>query len=252
MVEPDEAIVDLPLPALVTRDGRYLGELHSLVLSYGIVMQQNLRPARPLSRGARAVVVGSTANFVGADTTFDSAINADTKARDVAGLFPHATLLTGPSATVEDMEPQLAGAELFHYVGHAISSVRHEGLIMLPRRGAVTAEVWHAKNLSSGSFSRLNLAVLSACSTGKNYSGRRETHGELVRALLLAGVPSIVGSRWDVDAYATGRLMDAFYAALTSGETVSSSIQVAEAALRNRQETQHPYYWAAFGVFGRA
>jgi CHAT domain-containing protein len=252
VIEPDEAIVDLPFQALVTRDGRYLGEFHSLVLSFGIVIEQNLRPAGTLSRGARAVVVGSTANFVGPDTTFDSAIDAVKKAWDVARLFPHAALLTGQTATVEDMEPQLARAELFHYVGHAMSSVRQEGLIMLPKRGAANAEVWTAKNLASGSLGRLNLAVLSACSTGKNFRGRRETHGELVRALLLAGVPSIVGSRWDVDSRETGRLMDAFYAALTSGQTVSSSMQAAESALRNQPETRHPYYWAAFAVFGRA
>jgi CHAT domain-containing protein len=73
-----------------------------------------------------------------------------------------------------------------------------------------------------------------------------------VRALLLAGVPSIVGSRWDVDAYQTGRLMDAFYTALTSGESISLSMQAAESKLRNQPGTQHPYYWAAFTVFGRA
>jgi CHAT domain-containing protein/tetratricopeptide (TPR) repeat protein len=252
VVEPDEAIGDLPFQALVAHDGRYLGELRLVVLSFGMVIEQHLRPAGTLSRGARAVVVGSTVNFVGSHTVFDQMIHAADKATEVARLFPHATLLTGQTATVEDMEPQLAGAELFHYVGHAMSSVRQEGLIMLPRRGAVNAEVWAAKSLSSGSLGRLNLAVLSACSTGKNFRGRRETHGELVRALLLAGVPSIVGSRWDVDAYETGRLMDAFYTALISGETVSSSMQAAESALRSQQETRHPYYWAAFGVFGRA
>jgi CHAT domain-containing protein/tetratricopeptide (TPR) repeat protein len=252
VVEPDEAIGDLPFQALVARDGRYLGELHPVVLSFGVVIDQHLRPAGALSRRARAVVVGSSVNFVGAHTAFDQVIHAADKATEVARLFPHAALLTGQAATVDDMERQLAGAQLFHYVGHAMSGVRQEGLIMLPRRGAVNAEVWGAKSLSTGLFSRLNLAVLSACSTGKNFRGRRETHGELVRALLLAGVPSIVGSRWDVDAHETGHLMDAFYAALTSGESVSSSMQVAESALRSRQETQHPYYWAAFAVFGRA
>jgi CHAT domain-containing protein len=252
VVEPDEAIGDLPFQALVTHDGRYLGEIHSVVLSFGIVIEQNLRPAGTFSRGARAVVVGSTANFVGAGTVFDPVIDAVNKATEVARLFPHATLLTGQTATVQDMKPLLNEAELFHYVGHAMSSVRQEGLIMLPRRGAANAEVWAANKLASGSFGHLNLAVLSACSTGKNFRDRRETHGELVRTLLLAGVPSIVGSRWDVDARETGRLMDGFYAALTSGQTVSSSMQAAESALRNHQETKHPYYWAAFAVFGRA
>ncbi len=252
VVEPDEAIGDLPFQALVARDGRYLGELRPVVLSFGLVIEQHLRPAGTLSRSARALVVGSAVNFVGARTSFDSAIHAADKATEVARLFPHAALLTGQAATVDDMERQLAGAQLFHYVGHAMSSVRQEGLIMLPTRGAANAEVWAAKNLASRSLGHLNLSVLSACSTGKNYSGRRETHGELVRAFLLAGVPSIVGSRWDVDAYETGRLMDAFYAALTSGETVSSSMQAAESALRSQPDTRHPYYWAAFGVFGRA
>src|SRR6185369_16534578 len=95
----------------------------------------------------------------------------------------------------------------------------------------------------------VRLAVLSACATGKSYKGRREAHGELVRAFLLAGVPNVVGSRWNVDSYRTGQFMEKFYAAVVSGHSISSSMQIAASEMRSRPETRHPYYWAPFGVF---
>jgi CHAT domain-containing protein len=94
--------------------------------------------------------------------------------------------------------------------------------------------------------------VLAACSTGQGNHGRIETHGDVVRRILLAGVPHVVASRWDVDSSTTMQFMNLFYDQILSGKQVSTAVQMSEAALRNRPETEHPYYWAAFASFGRS
>jgi len=55
-----------------------------------------------------------------------------------------------------------------------------------------------------------------------------------------------------VDSNSTEQLMKRFYANLVDHRSVSESLRRAQNELRVDPELQHPYYWAAFSVFGRA
>jgi CHAT domain-containing protein len=44
--------------------------------------------------------------------------------------------------------------------------------------------------------------------------------------------------------------MKRFYDALLSGETVAVAMQRASAGIRAMPDWDHPYYWAAFDVYG--
>lgn len=248
VIEPDEIISDLPFDALVTSDGRYLGQAYRTVQSPGVAYEHYLRPAGSLQRDARVLVIASKASFVGLDPGPDISQEAES----IAASFPEARLLADPNATVQEMQAQLPNVESLHFIGHAISTPDREGLVMFERSGDSEATLWGADDVRERFFRRTQLVVLSACSTGKSYRGRRGVQGALMRSLLLAGVPNVVASRWNVDSRLTARFMDVFYRTLASGESVSSSIHAAETAMSNQGETQHPYYWAAFAVFGRA
>jgi CHAT domain-containing protein len=174
------------------------------------------------------------------------------EAKDVANMFSHPFLLLGGKATLSNVEARLPEAEVFHYVGHAISDFAREGLLLASSDQTGQATIWGSEQIKDGLFTRSKLVVLAACSTGKSYYDRRESHGEFVRTVLAAGVPHVVASRWDVDSEATGTFMDHFYLALLSGKSVSAALQVAATDLQSVSSTQHPYYWAAFAAFGRA
>lgn len=94
------------------------------------------------------------------------------------------------------------------------------------------------------------LVVLSGCES----AGGRATFGEgvlgLTSAFLSAGVPAIVATLWPVDDVATVELMKIFYAGLADGKTVSAALRTAQLDVRERRETQHPFYWAGFVVVG--
>ncbi|MDJ0523122.1 MAG: CHAT domain-containing protein [Planctomycetota bacterium] len=95
-----------------------------------------------------------------------------------------------------------------------------------------------------------DLAVLSACETGRG----KVVHGEgisgLTRAFLYAGVPSVVCSLWKVDDEATRALMVRFYELWIGDKGVAAALREAQDHLRKQPRWREPYYWAAWVVWG--
>lgn len=93
------------------------------------------------------------------------------------------------------------------------------------------------------------LVTLSACE-----SGVAPKQGGMALALsgatLCAGAREVLASLWAVDDQATQLLMADFYQQLCSGQTAAIALQQAQKHVR--QMYQHPFFWAAFQLFGRA
>jgi CHAT domain-containing protein len=94
------------------------------------------------------------------------------------------------------------------------------------------------------------LAVLSACNTGRGERKAGEGVVGLSWALLVAGCPSVVVSQWGVDDASTATLMIDFYRNLTQGRQKADALRQAALRLERRQRTRHPYYWASFVLIG--
>jgi CHAT domain-containing protein len=60
----------------------------------------------------------------------------------------------------------------------------------------------------------------------------------------------VVASKWRVDSQASSDLMHDFYTRLLQGKPAADALNEAEHDLRSKPETSHPYYWAAFSIFG--
>jgi CHAT domain-containing protein len=247
-IDSDDDLGNMPYEAFW--DGRhYLASSYQIVLEPGAELGSERKVGPSLSADSHALVVGSTATIVSDDTSLLPAPEVVREAKSVAQRFPNADLLIGAAATRSSVEALLPKAELFHYVGHALADARHEGLLLFSSRKEHRSEIWSASNAKTNLFRNCRLAVLSACSTGKGNRGRREIHGEMLRAMLRAGIPHVIATRWDVDSAATETYMEAFYAAVSSGKTISDAANLAATTLFNHPQMQHPYYWAAFGVY---
>jgi CHAT domain-containing protein len=107
-----------------------------------------------------------------------------------------------------------------------------------------------AGDLEKTVFQRLQLVVLSACATAETEKGFSEP-GTLVRGFLRAGVPHVVASRWPVDSRTTEQTMAEFYPRLFEGLPTAKALQQVANKLRTQPGVSHPYYWAAFGSYGR-
>ena len=90
------------------------------------------------------------------------------------------------------------------------------------------------------------LVVMSACDTGVGDVANGEGVYGLRRAFVIAGAESQLFSLWKVDDEATKDLMVSYYQKLTAGKGRSEAIRETQLEMLNRQEYQHPYYWASF------
>lgn len=95
-----------------------------------------------------------------------------------------------------------------------------------------------------------SLAVLSSCSSAGGGILSGEGVQGLASAFISAGVPAVLATLWAVDDAATARLVREFYSGLAGGESAAAALALAQADLRSRDETAHPYYWAGFVLIG--
>ena len=92
-----------------------------------------------------------------------------------------------------------------------------------------------------------DVAVLSACETGRGESDWDEGVVGLPWAFLAAGTPAVVVSQWKVASQSTARLMVEFHTRLRhSGTSPATALRGAQRALRKIPRYRHPFYWAPF------
>ena len=107
-----------------------------------------------------------------------------------------------------------------------------------------------ASALNPRNLRECRLAVLSACSTAGGEGAALGDPGNLVGAFLLAGVPEVVASRWNVNSAVTTTLMRVFYQRVLDGDSVALALQRAGESVRQSPETAHPFFWASFSAYG--
>ncbi len=99
------------------------------------------------------------------------------------------------------------------------------------------------------------LVVLSACETGKGRIYAGEGLVGFTRAFLFAGPPRVIVSLWKVDDEATAALMKKFYklwapGGKKRGVSAAAALHQAQEHIRKQPKWQHPYYWAAWTLWG--
>ncbi|HXI40386.1 MAG TPA: CHAT domain-containing protein [Bryobacteraceae bacterium] len=258
LVELDPILAPIPIQALVSADGEYLGAKFAASIFPGTAYLRRLRPVTPITSMDRALVVGSptlSGNWASAFTPLPEAAD---EARGIASKFTNARLLTGQRASTIAVEREMPGAAVFHYAGHSISNAARVGLLLAADGSRVEMEtlddgapVLEASRFDASSVRSCTLAVFSACATEGVESDGAADPESLVRVFLEAGVPQVMASRWNVDSRATAVFMNAFYGHLLEGQPAALAARAAAADVRKQPDRFHPYYWAAFSVYGR-
>ena len=100
-----------------------------------------------------------------------------------------------------------------------------------------------------------DLAVLSACETGTGKLVGGEGIVGLTRAFMYAGTPRVLCSLWKVDDEATAALMTKFYEVWNPkdgkpGLPTAEALRQAQEYVRTQERWKHPYYWAAWVLWG--
>jgi len=254
VIEPDSILSMVPWPALVDSSGEYLGSRFAIVVSPGLSYWRNLRSPATISSEQRALVVGMPALTAAVGARFSSLPDASREAQDIAARFRDSHLLSGREVSAAAIRQELLRSKVFHFAGHAVSGANESGLLLASPDdldgNSYEPTLLSVSQLDQAVLQQLQLVVLSACATAETEKGFTEAE-TLVPGFLRAGVPHVVASRWPVDSYTTQQTMNEFYAAVFDGLMPARALQQVANRLRLAPATTHPFYWAAFGVYGR-
>jgi CHAT domain-containing protein len=215
----------------------------------GLYQTIRLRPAAAIGSESAVLIVSVP---VAAEGGLAALSDAEDEAQAVSKSFSSARWLRGSDATVSAVRNELRGKAVFHFAGHAFVSPERSGLALaevdpVNRR----PRIFSADSFVDKELRDLQLAVLSACPTDADTRLENSGTGNLTHALLRAGVPHVIASRWNVDSTETATFMKHFYARLLGGGNISDSMRTAELALASQPASAHPYYWSAFKLEGQ-
>ena len=231
IIVPHDRLGSVPFAAL--NDGaRCLAERHEIAIAPS---------ARIALRGLqRQPAAASSVVALGESSRLPHAAR---EAEVVAALFPQATTLVGPRATLANLRAASAQANVIHLACHGQFRADNPMFSALYLFGdLLTVEA--AERLALGPAT----VVLSACETGMAQQASGDEMFGLVRAFLVAGAARVVATLWPVDDEVTAAFMSCFYGALCSGETPAAALRAAQLAIKAAHP--HPFHWAAFVVHG--
>ena len=264
VIEADGWLARVPFEALVDAQNHYLIDRWPVVHSLGQDFEARLRndndndnngngnnDAGPISARMPLLVVASAASSQqqGLPPLTGVAEEADA----VASGFHSPRVLKGSEATLRAVKEDLPSAAVFHFAGHSLFTPDRSGLLLEDANSDAGRRTETPSLLDAAAVRKLNvgnmeLAFLSACNT-ESGAGSSGGFNSITEALLRAGVPHVVASRWEV--METRAFIDAFYRSALSGQHVSEAIRGASRNMLADPRTAHPYYWSAFAAYGR-
>jgi CHAT domain-containing protein len=269
-IVPDGVLQGLPFASLVSSESnRYLIEDFSLVINPSAsVFARTLEISRSKQRSESEpfLALGNPSFNQQAFPKLFPLYKSEQEIEHIRSFYPQRLILTGRQATESALAQQIGNYEIVHLATHALSDQQSSMLstIFLARESDSASEGQNPDRVAyDGALraheiyrlkpERTRLVILSSSRSGLGDRSRNEAMGGLAQAFLVAGVPTVIASLWDVDDDGAARLMERFHAThrgkrVAFGEALRQSqisfLQTAPARLR------HPYFWATFIVTG--
>jgi CHAT domain-containing protein/tetratricopeptide (TPR) repeat protein len=245
--ELDGALTALPVQSLVARDGRYLCDRVSVLISCG----RSARPVSDSASNANVLVIANPAIAGRSAVHFPPLADSLREADAIRASFVNSQVLEGRAASIDSLTRELPRADIVHFAGHGYGGSGFGALLFAPKDPATADfQLLRAGDMRGMDWSRCRLAVLSACASAEG-----ETHGahnpdSLIRALARAGVSRVAASLWNVDSTASAELMKQFYSGLKNGRSPAVALRAAQQTVRLNPRWRQPYYWAGFQLYG--
>jgi len=244
-VVPSGRLNNLPFACLM--DGnRYLAELFDLTVLPNVSTIQFVRKDRKLPSAPKVIALGNPVN-----PRVTRLPGTEREVERVRSIYPGSVVLIGGQASETNSRNQMAGFDIIHIACHGLFNDNYpllSSLVLSPdlqNDGFLEVHELYNMNLTNA-----GLVVLSACETGLSLIRKNDDVIGLVRGFLYAGVPSMVASLWKVDDDATASLMSNFHLLLKLGNSKGESLRKAQLQLLRSENTRHPYFWAAFVLYG--
>ena len=259
---PHKQLFLVPFAVLIDSNDKYLIEKHTIITAPSIqALKVTREKQQKLPKNNKiAVVVGNptmpsiTTSDKESATKLSNLEGAEEEGRQVAQRL-NTQFLTGNKATKATVLKQLPNARYIHLATHGLL----EDYAGFGIPGAIALAPSGKDNgfLTSSEIQELNLkaelAVLSACDTGRGDITGDGVVG-LSRALIVAGVPSVVVSLWSVPDAPTAELMVEFYRNFQDRKLDKAQAlrQAMLEMMKKGNNRDNPVKWGAFSLIGQA
>lgn len=247
---PDKSLHQLAFATLVSQDGKYLLEDYALFYAPSasvLVLSSENAQRREQVKDERLLSIGNPDFDREENSKLPDLDDAETEARTIAASYRKSLSLLGGEATKEKFLRRFAGVEVVHFAGHFVANRQSPGNSKLLFAGSDL----RSSELAAYKLPLAKLVVLSACETFLERYNKSEGAIGIARTLLALGAPVVVASQWKVDSAPTKDLMIAFHRNRKNrGMTSAESLRQAQLEVMSRGETEAPFYWAAFSLFG--
>jgi CHAT domain-containing protein len=249
LIQPDRELARIPWASLPLASGETLGERFLVA----VVPQHIASETWPQLANFpihRMLTIAATSIHPKWEADYLPLPGVREEIAAIQAAFPGVTSLEGDSATVSKVERALRAAGGLHFAGHASVSADGVRLLVAPdfrsEDSAAREGLWTPTIADGG---KLNLAVLSACSTARYEDEDTLEPNDLARTLMLGGVRQVLAALWNTDSAAASMYIQIFYADLSKGQTPIQAARHASREIRRQSAWSHPYYWAPFTLF---
>ena len=268
LIVPDGALWELPFQALLEDSGRYLIEDHTVVYAPSLSVLREMERLHTRNRPHEALTAEHTL-LVFADPELGKTIQPSNLAplpearREAAALHAlygaASSIHVGSDARESTFKSEAGQYRILHLATHGLlddTNPMYSNLLLTPEADGKEDGLLEAHEIMQMDL-RADLAVLSACETGRGRISAGEGVIGLAWAFFVAGTPSTVVSLWNVESINTAELMLEFHrhlhAATLSGQDTlqtAESLRQAQLHLLHSSHSAHPFYWAGFSTVG--
>jgi len=254
---PDRNMQGLPLAALRnSRTNRYLIEDATIETQGSALLYVfSLMRDREMKLDRSLLLIGNPSfdrTLPYADRLGDLRF-AEDEVRTILDLYGNGEILLNQDATISAFLQKARAKAIVHIAAHAVVNARqpHLSAILLARvsdrdRGALTVEQF----IRDAKLERARLVVLSACSSAGGSPVGPEGVGPLVRPIVTAGVPAVLGTLWPVYDATAERVLVSFQRGFHEGSDAAAALRDAQRGLIGKR--RHALTWAPYQVIGHA
>ena len=171
----------------------------------------------------------------------------------IRSLYPQHEMLIGGEATIPRFLERARDHAIVHVAAHAIagSSLPWQSQILLTKSAEDDGVLDAEEMLTDLRLERTRLMVLSTCSSAGGAPVGPEGVAPLVRPILAAGVPAVIGTLWKVHDPTAERFFVSFHQHYRQGRSAAEALRAAQLDLLGARGYE-PAAWAPFQVIGYA
>jgi CHAT domain-containing protein len=268
----DNALWNIPYHALLDRENHYVVEKRAVFYAPSLaflVWQTNHRRAHATLADTRLLAFGNPAiasatvekaHSLRRDESLGALPEAEQEVRALKSIYgaAHTTLRVGTAATETEFKTNAGHYRMLHLATHGMyddADPMYSHLVLSRTPDDANDGLLEAREIVNLNLDS-DLAVLSACETGRGQARGGEGMIGLSWALLAAGCRTEVLAQSKIGSASARDLMVSFHRSLAphlplaSGRSVTQALRESQLKMLHGGTRAHPFYWAPFVVVG--